>query len=172
MSLGPLPARGQPYGLSDLPPDARPSDLSSYLEASVTGTLFYVCRSTDVKGRFAWYLRASGAALFDARKNEIGRSNFKYSGIPRIRIEATWEDVKGGTVVAKATGRGTLSANPAMEWRRFDVASRSGEGQLTEAKAAIRISAWKTIPYSEPCDRSRAGAEVRSPFTGTDVFFK
>jgi hypothetical protein len=170
--LAPLPIRGQSYGLSDLPPDAKPADLSVYLEASVAGTLFHVCRSTDVKGRFGWYLRASEASLLDAQKNEIGKARFTYSGLPRVRVEAAWEDIKGGTVVAKATTRGPLPGKPELQWQRYDVEMRSGEGRLTEAKAIIRIAAWKTIPYRERCDKARAGTEVRSSFTATDLFFK
>jgi hypothetical protein len=172
--FAPLPTCGQTYGLSDLPAEARPSDLSVFLEARVTGTLVYVCRPTDVIGRMAWYLRESEATLFDARKNQIGKSHFKYSGIPLVRVKATWEDTEGGTVVAgdRTAGRGTLLSNPDVEWQRYDVESRSGEGPITEAKAIFRIAPWRTIPYAERCDKSHAGTEVRAQINATDLFLK
>ena len=172
--LAPLPAQGQTFELSDLPAEARPSDLSVFLEASVTGTLFYVCRPTDVIGRMAWYLRASEATLFDAQKNQIGKSHFRYSGIPLVRVKATWEGTEGGTVVANDSmaSRGTLPSNSDIEWQRYDVKSHSGGGPISEAKAIFRIAAWRTIPYAERCDKSRAGKEVRVQFTATDLFLK
>jgi hypothetical protein len=170
--LGMQPSHSQNHRLSDLPPDARPAGLSVYLEASVSGTMFYVCRSTDVIGRFGWYLRASEATLRDGQKNEMGKSHFNYSGIPRARVEASWEDVQGGRVVAKAAGHGPIPTNSELEWRRFDIQSHSGEGRITEARAIVRIAAWRTIPYAERCDKSRAAVEVRSSFAGTDFLFK
>jgi hypothetical protein len=172
--LAPPSAEAQPYGLSDLPPNARPSDLSVYLEASAVGTMLHACVGTDVIGVFAWYLRGSQATLFDAQKNRAGKSQISYNGIPIPRVEAIWEDIKGGKVLATPNklNHGILPANREIGWERFDVKSHKGAGRITEAKSIIRIAAWRTRPYAQPCDRSRAGTEVSTAFTATDLFMK
>jgi hypothetical protein len=162
------------YGFADLPAAARPADSSAYLELSATGTLYYVCRGTDVKGKTAWYLRRSEATLSDARNSPASTSQFSYSGMPRVRVEATWQAPGGGKIIAAADNmaRGTLPAAPDIGWQRYDVQSRQGAGGLADAKSVIRIAAWRHFPYDKPCDRSRLGAELRVPFTATDIFLK
>lgn len=51
------PGRAQ-VALPDLPPDARPEQVSVYLEVAVVGTQLYVCALTDAFV-WAWILMAS-----------------------------------------------------------------------------------------------------------------
>ena len=174
MLLTSLPARAQTYGLSDIPPGARPTDMTVYLQVTVSGTMNHVCVGTDVPGVMAWYLKRSEAKLFDSGKKPIGKALMQYSGIPRVRVEAIWEDAQGGKVVSAPapSGRGALAANSDIGWQRYDVQSREGSGPIAKARSVIRITAWRNIPYSQPCDRSRAGSETESTFSATDLFMK
>ena len=164
------PASAQTLDLSDLPPEARLPGMKLNFQAVVAGTHVFRCVQTDVVGQYAWYLIRSAGTLTDAKDAPIGETEIGYSGAPSIRTEAKWSDANGASINSSEVRQGSIPGAPDLQWRCYHVQAVMGAGPLARTTYVLRITPWKVLPYSSPCDQGRANQQVSSPFQATDLF--
>jgi len=169
-ALWSLPAHAQSLGLSDLPPEARLPGMKLNFSAMVAGVHIVKCVPTDVAGQFGWYLVRSTGALSDAGNAPLGETAIDYSGAPIIHTRAVWRDASGASIASFDIRQGLIPGAPDLQWRRYHVQSTTGVGALASTTYVVRISAWKVLPDTAPCNKDHAGEQVSSPFQATDLF--
>jgi hypothetical protein len=113
------------------------------------GAQVYECKSTD--GALAWVLREPIATLFSNGKT-VGRH---YAG-------PNWEYSDGSAVVGQVVGTAPGQVAMDVPWLKLTVASRRGNGVLSQATTVQRINtaggrlngacykagAYESVPYS------------------------
>jgi hypothetical protein len=113
------------------------------------GAHVYECKSTD--GALAWVLREPIATLFSNGKT-VGRH---YAG-------PNWEYSDGSAVVGQVVGTAPGQVAMDVPWLKLTVASRRGNGVLSQATTVQRINtaggrlngacykagAYESVPYS------------------------
>jgi hypothetical protein len=147
--------------LDQLPAAIKPSGQSVYLELPATGVQIYACGKNSA-GAWAWNFKAPEAQLFDLQKKPFGKH---YAG-------PTWEGSDGGKVVGAAKGNAPAPGGNAIPWLLLDVKSHEGTGQLTQAKAILRVSTTGGVAAAAGCDEAHANQESRIPYTATYLFLK
>jgi len=165
-----VPVHARSLGLSDLPPEARLPGMKLNFAAMVVGTHTFKCSQTDVAGQFGWYLVRSTGSLSNAKNAPLGETAIDYSGAPIIHTQAVWQDASGATIVSSDTRQGAIPGAPDLQWRRYHILSTTGAGALANTTYVVRISAWKVLPYSAPCNKGHAGEQVSSSFQAIDLF--
>jgi hypothetical protein len=147
--------------IDQLPDAIKPTGMSVYLEAPATGAQVYTCGKNPA-GAWAWNFKAPDAELFDTAKKKIGKH---YAG-------PTWEGNDGGKVVAGAKGNAPAPDGKSIPWLLLEVKSHEGNGQLTAAKAILRVSTTGGTAPAQGCDEAHANQENKVPYTATYLFLK
>src|SRR5262249_12227669 len=155
-SINPMAVRvrGKPAATS-------PPGMTVYLTVPATGFQVYTCGKNPA-GAWAWTLKAPDAELFDTQKKKIGKH---YAG-------PTWEGDDGGKVVAAAKASAPAPGGNAIAWLLLEVKSHEGSGQLTPAKAVLRVSTTGGVAPAQGCDEGHANQESRVAYTATYLFLK
>ena len=146
--------------LDQLPEAIRPTGMTVFLETAATGAQIYTCGKNNA-GAWAWTLKAPDAQLVDTQKKPVAKH---YAG-------PTWEGTDGGKVVGAAKANAP-SPTGSIPWLLLDVKSHEGSGQLTQAKAILRVSTTGGVAPATGCDEAHANAESRVPYTATYLFLK
>jgi uncharacterized protein DUF3455 len=147
--------------IDQLPDSIKPTGMSVFLEAPASGYQVYTCGKNQA-GAWAWTLKAPDAELFDTNKKKIGKH---YAG-------PTWEGNDGGKVVAAAKGNAPAPDGKSVAWLLLEVKSHDGNGQLTPAKAILRVNTSGGTAPTSGCDEAHANQENRVSYTATYLFLK
>lgn len=156
----------------EAPPAAAPPGASLALRAQVVGQHHFVCGSTDVVGVNGWLLLQSSGTLRDADGKSIGDFHIAYRGLPIVHAHGVWRGATGGVLTANDSDEGPVPGHPDVNWRRFRVASASGDDAIGRANFIVRLSGWRIYPTNPPCDARHSGATATTSFTGADLFLE
>ena len=148
-------------GVVEVPAALNPDKLSIFRVVSATGVQVYTC-TRNPAGAIGWVLRGPDAQLFDPQNKHVGKH---YAG-------PTWEALDGGKVVGQTKTSMPAPADNAVPWLLLDVKSHEGSGAFTEAQAIVRMGTTGGTAPGNGCDETRAGRELRVPYTAIYVFLK
>jgi hypothetical protein len=148
-------------GVVEVPAALNPDKLSIFRVVSATGVQVYTC-TRNPAGAISWVFRGPDAQLFDPQNKPVGKH---YAG-------PTWEALDGGKVVGQTKTSMPAPADNAVPWLLLDVKSHEGSGAFTEAQAIVRMGTTGGTAPGEGCDETRAGRELRVPYTAIYVFLK
>ena len=146
-----------PGSASDVPAAIATANEDLVATTHAVGAQVYECRA-DATGQLVWQFREPIATLFVGGKT-VGRH---YAG-------PMWEMADGSAVSARVAGRAP-SANPAdIPLLKLDVATRAGEGQLTDVTTIQRLNTRGGVADGK-CDRP--GAFLSVPYTADYAFYR
>jgi len=148
-------------GVVDVPAALNPDKLSIFRVVSATGVQVYTC-TRNAAGATGWVLQGPDAQLFDSQNKPVGRH---YAG-------PTWEALDGGKVVGQTKTSMPAPVDNAVPWLLLDAKSHEGSGAFTEAQAIVRMGTTGGTAPGNGCDETRAGRELRVPYTAVYVFLK
>lgn len=121
------------------------------------GAQVYECKA-DAAGKLTWQFREPIATLFVAGKT-VGRH---YAG-------PLWEMTDGSAVSAKVAGRAPSATPTDIPLLKLDVATRHGEGQLTDVTTIQRLNTRGGVADGT-CEK--AGAFLSVPYTADYAFYR
>ena len=148
-------------GVVEVPAALNPDKLSIFRVVSATGVQVYTC-TRNAAGATGWVLRGPDAQLFDPQNKPVGKH---YAG-------PTWEGLDGGKVVGEVKKSMPAPVDKAVPWLLLDAKSHEGSGAFTEAQAIVRMATTGGTAPGDGCDETRAGRELRVPYTAIYVFLK
>jgi hypothetical protein len=148
-------------GVVEVPAALNPDKLSIFRVVSATGVQVYTC-TRNPTGATGWVLRAPDAQLFDLQRKPVGKH---YAG-------PTWEGLDGGKVVGEVKTSMPAPVDKAVPWLLLDAKSHEGSGAFTQAQAIVRMETTGGTAPGDGCDETRAGQELRVPYTAIYVFLK
>jgi hypothetical protein len=151
----------QADGVVEVPAALNPDKLSIFRVVSAAGVQVYTC-TRNPAGTTGWVLKEPDAQLFDPQHKPAGKH---YAG-------PTWEGLNGGKVVGQVKTSMPAPVDKAIPWLLLDIKSREGSGAFTQAQAIVRMGTTGGTAPGDGCDESRAGQEVRVPYTAIYVFLK
>jgi hypothetical protein len=128
------------------------------LVASVhaVGSQVYECKADPAAGTLTWQFREPIATLFMSGKT-VGRH---YAG-------PNWELTDGSAVQGKVAGRAPAASESDIPLLKLDVASRRGEGRLSDVTTIQRINTRGGVAEGS-C--KEAGAFLSVPYTADYTF--
>ena len=121
------------------------------------GSQVYECKSDPAAGTLTWQFREPIATLFISGKT-VGRH---YAG-------PNWELIDGSAVQGKVAGRAPAASANDIPLLKLAVATRRGEGRLTEVTTIQRINTKGGVAEGA-CNE--AGAFLSVPYTADYAFF-
>jgi hypothetical protein len=148
-------------GVVEVPAALNPNKLSIFRVVSATGVQVYAC-TRNPAGATGWVLRGPDAQLFDPQNKPVGKH---YAG-------PTWEGLDGGKVVGEVKTSMPAPVDKAVPWLLLDAKSHEGSGAFTQAQAIVRMGTTGGTAPGDGCDETRAGQELRVPYTAIYVFLK
>ena len=148
-------------GVVEVPVALNPHKLSTFRVVSAKGVQVYIC-SRNPAGATGWLLKRPDAQLFDSQNKPVGQH---YAG-------PTWEGLDGGKVVGQTKTSMPAPVDNAVPWLLLDAKSHEGSGAFTEAQAIVRMGTTGGTASGDGCDETRAGRELRVPYTAIYVFLK
>jgi hypothetical protein len=120
------------------------------------GSQVYECKPDPAVGTLAWQFREPIATLFISGKT-VGRH---YAG-------PNWELIDGSAVQGKVAGRAPAATATDIPLLKLGIASRRGEGRLTDVTTIQRINTKGGVAEGA-C--SEAGAFLSVPYTADYTF--
>ena len=148
-------------GVVEVPAALNPNKLSIFRVVSATGVQVYTC-TRNPAGATAWILKGPDAQLFDPQNKPVGKH---YAG-------PTWEGLDGGKVVGEVKTSMPAPVDKAVPWLLLDAKSHEGSGAFTQAQGIVRMGTTGGTAPGDGCDQTRAGQELRVPYTAIYVFLK
>ena len=148
-------------GAVEVPAALNPDKLSIFRVVSATGVQVYTC-TRNPAGTTGWVLREPDAQLFDLQGNPVGKH---YAG-------PTWEGLDGSKVVGEVKTNMPAPVEKAIPWLLLHAKSHAGSGAFTQAQAIVRMGTAGGTAPGDGCDETRAGQELRVPYTAIYVFLK
>jgi Protein of unknown function (DUF3455) len=128
------------------------------LQVHAKGDQIYTCKGDGTQ--FAWTLKAPDAKLFDKNGKPFGKH---FAG-------PSWQANDGSRV----TGKAVASASPdpdSIPWLLVNIISHDGSGVLSSATNLQRLNTKGGKAPASGCDASRAGQEVRVPYSADYLFY-
>jgi hypothetical protein len=148
-------------GVVEVPAALNPDKLSILRVVSATGVQVYTCAHNPA-GAIGWVLKGPDAQLFDPQNKPVGKH---YAG-------PTWEGLDGGKVVGEVKRSMPAPVDKAVPWLLLDAKSHEGSGAFTPAQAIVRMGTTGGTAPGDGCDETRAGQELRVPYTAVYVFLE
>ncbi len=145
----------------EVPAALNPDKLSIFRVVSAAGVQVYTCTHNPA-GAITWLLKGPDAQLFDLQNKPVGKH---YAG-------PTWEGLDGGKVVGELKTSMPAPVDNAVPWLLLSAKSREGPGAFTQAQAIVRMGTTGGTAPGDGCDETRAGQELRVPYTAIYVFLK
>ena len=122
------------------------------------GVQIYAC--SQAAGAYVWKLKAPDADLLDAHGHLAGHH---FAG-------PSWRALDGSTVIGEKLAESPAPIPGAISWLVLRAKAHTargrvcgGDGDRAQPKAACRLPAG--------CDAGHAGAETRTPYSATYMFF-
>jgi hypothetical protein len=144
----------------EIPAALNPDKLVVHRVISATGVQIYTC-GTDPAGAPSWIFKAPEAELSDEDNKVIGKH---YAG-------PSWEAF-GGKVVGKVKASMPAPSGDSIPWLLLDITTREGAGDLTQARAIVRMDTKDGKAPGTGCQAAQSGQELRVPYTAVYVFLK
>ena len=148
-------------GMVEVPTALNPDKLAIFRVVSATGVQVYTC-TLNPAGATGWVLRGPDAQLFDPQNKAVGKH---YAG-------PTWEGLNGDKVVGELKTSMPAPVDKAIAWLLLDAKSHEGSGAFAQARAIVRMGTTGGTAPGDGCDATRAGQELRVPYTAIYVFLK
>ena len=137
---------------------AVPTGNAEFLRATGRGVQIYTCGRTD--GGPSWTLSAPDAVL----ANEAGFVSSHGAG-------PSWTAADGSSVVGRALAESPSPDEGAVPWLLVR-AELSGEGTLAATTFIQRLDTVGGVAPAGGCSAATLGAQARSPYSATYVFFE
>ncbi len=151
LALLPIPAAA-----AELPDAIAAQGEKLIATVNAVGSQVYECKADPAKGTLAWQFREPIATLFISGKT-VGRH---YAG-------PNWELIDGSIVSAKVAGRAPAASAVDIPLLKLEVASRRGDGRLTDVTTIQRINTKGGVAEGA-CNE--AGAFLSVPYTADYTF--
>lgn len=144
----------------EIPPQLQPpANEQLFLQLHAKGDQIYTCKSETSQS--AWALRAPDAQLFDKSEKLFGKH---FAG-------PSWEANDGSRVTGKAIANSPSPDPDSIPWLLVTIVSHDGAGALSRATSIQRIRTKGGKAPASSCDASRAGEEVRVPYSADYLFY-
>lgn len=136
-----------------------PANEQLFLQLHAKGDQIYTCKSEGSQS--AWTLEAPDAQLFDKSEKHFGNH---FAG-------PSWEANDGSRVTGKAIANSPSPDPDSIAWLLVTVVSRDGAGVLSRTTSIQRLNTKGGKAPASGCDASRAGEEVRVPYSADYLFY-
>lgn len=141
-------------------PLPRPPDNEQLLlQVHARGAQIYTCKSDTAQ--FTWALKAPDAQLFGKDGKPFGKH---FAG-------PSWEANDGSRVTGKTVASTPSPDTDSIPWLLINVLSHDGKGVLSSATTIQRINTKGGKAPASGCDASRAGREIRVPYSADYLFY-
>jgi hypothetical protein len=143
-----------------IPQQLQPSANEQLLfQVHAKGDQVYTCKE-DVTA-YAWTLKAPDAQLFDKDGKPFGKH---FAG-------PSWEAKDGSRVTGKAVANAPSPDPDSIAWLLVNIVSHEGSGVLSGATTIQRLNTKGGKAPATGCDASRAGQELRVPYSADYLFY-
>jgi hypothetical protein len=139
---------------------APPADSRMFLGLYAEGTQIYTCKA-GMDGSYAWTFKAPSATLYDDHCAKVGTH---FAG-PTWQIDSDGSAVVGAKL-AEAPSPGSI---PQLLLKGTP---KSAEGTLGTVTHIQRLATTGGLPPTDPCDATKAGVEIGTPYTATYLFYR
>jgi hypothetical protein len=129
------------------------------LQVHGKGDQVYTCSSAAMQ--YTWTLKAPDAQLFDKNGKLFGKH---FAG-------PSWEANDGSRVAGKAIVDAPSPDADSIPWLLINIVSHDGRGVLARATTIQRLNTKGGKAPVSGCDASRAGKEVRVPYSADYAFY-
>ena len=144
----------------EIPPQLQPpANEQLFLQLHAKGDQIYTCKSEGSQS--TWTLRAPDAQLFDKSEKPFGKH---FAG-------PSWEANDGSRVTGKAIANSPSPDPDSIPWLLVTIVSHDGTGVLSRATSIQRIHTKGGKAPASSCDASRAGEEIRVPYSADYLFY-
>ncbi len=123
------------------------------------GVQIYAC--SQAAGAYAWKLKAPDADLLDAHGHLAGHH---FAG-------PSWRALDGSTVIGEKLAESPAPIPGAISWLVLRAKAHTGAGVFAAVTAIVRSQTKGGMPPTAGCDAGHAGAETRTPYSATYMFF-
>jgi len=130
------------------------------LRAHAKGSQVYVC-GVNPEGKPQWTLKGPDAELQDSRGKVIGRH---FAG-------PTWRHQDGSEVTGKAVVKVDSPDPRSVPWLLLTATGHTGSGLLANVTSIQRVHTEGGQPPESGCDSSKAGTEIKSPYSADYYFY-
>jgi hypothetical protein len=150
----------EPTGLSAALRAAPTEQADFALQA--TGVQIYVCNpKADNPNLYQWNFTAPEAAL-----SESGQPVGTHGAGPTWESSSDRSSVKGTVRARQPGGTGNIP------WLLLAGSSAEAEGRFARISSIQRVNTKGGVEPSEPCSETKAGQEVRVPYTADYYFYR
>jgi hypothetical protein len=155
-------AHGAPAAPAGIPEALRPpSDQEPAFALAAQGVQIYACKPrTNDPGAYQWAFVAPEATL-----TENGATVGRHFAGPTWEWGGDRSSVKGAVLQRHDGGAGNIP------WLLL-AATPQGEGKFAGVTSIQRVATKGGVEPAEACDASKAGQEVRVPYTADYYFYK
>lgn len=136
-----------------------PANEQLILQVHAKGDQVYTCKSDATQT--TWTLNAPDAQLFDKDGKPFGKH---FAG-------PSWEASDGSRVTGKAIANAPSPDADSIPWLLVNVVSHEGNGVLSRATTIQRLNTKGGKAPASGCDASRAGQELRVPYSADYLFY-
>jgi hypothetical protein len=136
-----------------------PASEQLLLRVHAKGDQVYACKNDAAAP--AWTLKAPDAQLFDKDGKPFGKH---FAG-------PSWEANDGSRATGKAVANVPSPDADAIPWLLVHIVDHEGNGVLSKATTIQRINTKGGKAPATGCDASRAGQEVRIPYSADYLFY-
>jgi hypothetical protein len=139
-----------------------PATDSLSFAANAKGVQIYECRAKkDDPTKFEWVFKAPEADLFDAQGKKMGRH---YGG-------PTWKSIDGSKVVGEVKGKADAKDPTGVPWLLLSAKAHGGIGVFAGVTTIQRVNTVGGKAPVSGCDQTKAGKELRIPYTAVYYFY-
>jgi len=143
-----------------VPPQLQPpASEQLVLQVHAKGDQVYICQEGATE--FAWALKGPDAQLFDKDGKPFGK-HF---------VGPTWEASDGSRVRGKGVASVPSPDPDSIPWLLVDEVSHEGNGVLSRVTKIQRLNTKGGKAPASGCDSTRAGQEVRVPYSADYLFY-